>query len=176
MRERTWVILLTGDGADPHESQNYRVKNPSAEFAASPDRQALLKMTLSRARSIVPREQIAVVIDRAQKPYWGESLAMIPAEAGDLVDRGALWDSSIVAARALVLVGILRMCVPDLVDQMETAMAQGLDVRQRALTQLYARLPPVDLSRVWHKVPKRNAASSHRAPAVGRICLLDQIR
>jgi hypothetical protein len=134
MRERTWVILLTGDGADPHESQNYR--------------QALLKMTLSRARSIVPREQIAVVIDRAQKPYWGESLAMIPAEAGDLVARGALLDSSIVAARALVLVGILRMCVPDLVDQMETAMAQGLDVRQRALTQLYARLPPVDLSRV----------------------------
>ena len=80
MRERTWVILLTGDGADPHELQNDRVKNPSGEFAASPDRQTLLKMTLSRARSIVPREQIAVVIDRAQKPYWGESLAMIPAE------------------------------------------------------------------------------------------------
>jgi mannose-1-phosphate guanylyltransferase len=253
MRERTWVILLTGDGADPHESQIDRVKNPSGEFAASPDRQTLLKMTLSRARSIVPREQIAVVIDRAQKTYWGESLAMIPAAniiarpghrgsaievllailtilerdplariiampshhyvsnesaladslldaatptaqtrnnlaligikpevvntqsdyivpgrwfedgtrsllrivkpsgkilARDLVARGALWDSSIVAARALVLVGILRMRVPDLVDQMETALAQGLDVRQRALTQLYGRLPPVDLSHV----------------------------
>jgi len=210
-------------------------------------------MTLSRARSIVPREQIAVVIDRAQMSYWGESLAMIPAAnviarprhrgsaiemllailtilerdplariiampshhhvsnesaladslldaatptaqtrnnlaligikpevadtqsdyivpgrwfedgtrsllrivkpsgkilARDLVARGALWQSSIVAARALVLVGILRMRVPDLVDQMETALAQGLDVRQRALTQLYARLPPVDLSHV----------------------------
>jgi mannose-1-phosphate guanylyltransferase len=253
MRERTWVILLTGDGADPHESQNNRVKNPSGELAASPDRRTLLKMTLSRARSIVPREQIAVVIDGAQKPYWGESLAMISAAnviaqprhrgsatevllailsilehdplariiampshhyvgnesvlaeslldaatptaqtrnnlaligikpeaadnqsdyfvpgrwfedgtrsllrivkpsgkilARDLVARGALWNSSIVAARALVLVGILRMCVPDLVDQMETALAQGLDVRQRALTQLYARLPPVDLSDV----------------------------
>ena len=253
MRERTWVILLTGDGADPHESQNGRVKNPSGEIAASLDHRTLLKMTLSRARSIVPREQIAVVIDRAQKPYWDESLAMIPAAnvvaqpghrgsaievllailtiverdplariiampshhyvsnesaladslldaatptaqtrnnlvligikpevadtesdyivpgrwfedgtrsllrlvkpsakilARDLVARGALWDSSILAARALVLVGILRMCVPDLVDQMETALAQGLDVRERALTQLYARLPPVDLSRV----------------------------
>jgi mannose-1-phosphate guanylyltransferase len=253
MRERTWVILLTGDGADPHESQNDRVQNPSGEFAASPDRQTLLKMTLSRARSIVPREQIAVVIDRAQKPFWSDSLAMVPAAnviaqprhrgsaievllailtilerdplgriiampshhyvsnesaladslldaatptaqtrnnlaligikpevadtqsdyivpgrwfedgtrsllrfvkpsgkilARDLVARGALWDSSIVAARALVLVGILRMCVPDLVDQMETTLAQGPDVRQRALTQLYARLPSVDLSRV----------------------------
>jgi mannose-1-phosphate guanylyltransferase len=253
MRERTWAILLTGGGADPRESQNDRVKNPSGEFSASPDRQTLLKMTLSRARSIVPREQIAVVIDRAHKPYWGESLAMIPGEniiaqprhrgsatelllailtilerdplariiampshhyvrnegaladclldaatptaqtrnnlaligikpedadpesgyivpgrwfedgtrsllrivkpsgkisARDLDARGALWDSSIVAARALVLVGILRTCVPDLVDKMETALAQGLDVRQRALTQLYARLPRVDLSQV----------------------------
>jgi mannose-1-phosphate guanylyltransferase len=70
--------------------------------------------------------------------------------ARDLVARGALWDSSIVAARAPVLVGILRACVPDLVDQMETALARcdGADARQRALTQLYARLPSVDLSHV----------------------------
>jgi mannose-1-phosphate guanylyltransferase len=70
--------------------------------------------------------------------------------ARELVARGALWDSCIVAARAPVLVGILRACAPDLVDQMETALAQpdGADVRQRALTKLYARLPSVDLSRV----------------------------
>jgi mannose-1-phosphate guanylyltransferase len=256
-RERTWVILLTGGGTDPHESQIHRANKPSGEFAASPDRQTLLQMTLSRARSIVPREQIVAVIDRAQKHYWSESesLAMLPganvivqphhrgsaievllavltmlerdpwarvivmpahhyvsnetalasslldaatptaqtrnnlaiigikpeaaetesgyivpgrwfedgtrsvlrmvkpsakALARELVVRGALWDSSIVAARAPVLLGTLRMCVPDLVDQIETALAQGdgADVRQRALAKVYARLPSVDLSHV----------------------------
>jgi len=254
-RERTWVILLTGGGADTHESQDHRVNNSSDEFAAPHDRQTLLKMTLSRARSIVPREQIVVVIDRAQKHRWSESFAMLPGAnviaqphhrgsaievllaaltmlerdpsariiamptdhyvsnetalagslldaatptaqtrnnlaligitpdqpatepgyivpgrwfedgtrsvlrivkpsgevaAHDLVARGALWDSSIVAARAPALVGLLRACMPNLVDEIETALAQGdgADVRQRALARVYARLPLVDLSHV----------------------------
>jgi mannose-1-phosphate guanylyltransferase len=252
-RERTWVILLTAGGVDPREWKNGRVYNPAGEFAAPLDRRALLEMTLWRARSIVPREQIVAVIERAQDRYWSEPLATLPGEnlivqpchrgsaievllavltilerdplariiampslhyvsnetaladslldaaiptaqtrnnlaligikpeeadpepgyivpgrwfedgtrallrivkpsgkvsARDLVARGALWDSSIVAARALVLLGILRRRVPDLVDQMETALAQAADMRQRALTQLHARLPSVDLSHV----------------------------
>jgi len=255
-RERTWVILLTGGGADTHESQDHRVNNSSDEFAAPLDRQTLFKMTLSRARSIVPRDQIVAVIDRAQKLRWSESLAMLPGgnviaqphyrgsaievllaaltmlerdpsariiamptdhyvsnetalasslldaatptahtrnnlaligikpeqpatesgyivpgrwfedgtrsvlrivkpsgkvAASDLIARGALWDSAIVAARAPVLVGLLRACMPNLVDEIETALAQGesADVRQRALARVYARLPSVDLSYVF---------------------------
>jgi mannose-1-phosphate guanylyltransferase len=254
-RERTWVILLTGGGADTHEFQDHRVNNSSDEFAAPLDRQTLFKMTLSRARSIVPRDQIVAVIDRAQKLRWSESLAMLPGgnviaqphyrgsaievllaaltmlerdpsariiamptdhyvsnetalasslldaatptahtrnnlaligikpeqpatesgyivpgrwfedgtrsvlrivkpsgkvAASDLIARGALWDSAIVAARAPVLVGLLRACMPNLVDEIETALAQGesADVRQRALARVYARLPSVDLSYV----------------------------
>ena len=254
-RERTWVILLTGAGADPHESQDHRVNNSSDEFAAPLGRQTLFKMTLSRARSIVPRDQIVAVIDRAQKLRWSESLAMLPGgnviaqphyrgsaievllaaltmlerdpsariiamptdhyvsnetalasslldaatptahtrnnlaligikpeqpatesgyivpgrwfedgtrsvlrivkpsgkvAASDLIARGALWDSAIVAARAPVLVGLLRACMPNLVDEIETALAQGesADVRQRALARVYTRLPSVDLSYV----------------------------
>jgi mannose-1-phosphate guanylyltransferase len=254
-RERTWVILLAGGGADPPESQDQRVNNSSDDFAASLDRQTLFRMTLSRARSIVPRDQIVVIIDRAQKLRWSESLAMLPEEnvvaqphhrgsaievllaaltmlerdpsariiamptdhyvsnetalasslldaatptaqtrnnlaligikpeqpatgsgyivpgrwfedgtrsvlrivkpsgmaaAGDLMARGALWDSAIVAARAPVLVGLLRACMPNLVDEIETALAQGesADVRQRALTRVYARLPSIELSYV----------------------------
>jgi mannose-1-phosphate guanylyltransferase len=254
-RERTWVILLTGGGADTHESQDHRVNNSSDEFAAPLDRQTLFKMTLSRARSIVPRDQIVAVIDRAQKLRWSASLAMLPGgnviaqphyrgsaievllaaltmlerdpsariiamptdhyvsnetalasslldagtptahtrnnlaligikpeqpatesgyivpgrwfedgtrsvlrivkpsgkvAASDLIARGALWDSAIVAARAPVLVGLLRACMPNLVDEIETALAQGesADVRQRALARVYARLPSVDLSYV----------------------------
>jgi mannose-1-phosphate guanylyltransferase len=75
-----------------------------------------------------------------------------PAEASahELWARGALWDSSIVAARAVVFLSVLRARMPDLVDQMEMAMAQGdsSEARSGALTQLYARLPFVDFSRV----------------------------
>lgn len=249
------MILLTGGGADTHESQDHRVNNSSDEFAAPLDRQTLFKMTLSRARSIVPRDQIVAVIDRAQKLRWSASLAMLPGgnviaqphyrgsaievllaaltmlerdpsariiamptdhyvsnetalasslldagtptahtrnnlaligikpeqpatesgyivpgrwfedgtrsvlrivkpsgkvAASDLIARGALWDSAIVAARAPVLVGLLRACMPNLVDEIETALAQGesADVRQRALARVYARLPSVDLSYV----------------------------
>src|SRR5271163_4731420 len=62
--------------------------------------------------------------------------------------RGALWNTSIVAARAVVLLGVLRACMPDLVDQMEMALAHGdgSDMRSDALTQLYAGLPHVDFS------------------------------
>jgi mannose-1-phosphate guanylyltransferase len=70
------------------------------------------------------------------------------ASAREMWARGALWDSSIVAARAAVLLSVLRARMPDLVDQMEMALAQGdgSDVRADALTQLYARLPYVDFS------------------------------
>jgi mannose-1-phosphate guanylyltransferase len=70
------------------------------------------------------------------------------ASARALWARGALWNSSIVAARAVVLLSVLRARMPDLVDQMEMALAQGdgSDVRADALTQLYARLPYVDFS------------------------------
>jgi mannose-1-phosphate guanylyltransferase len=70
------------------------------------------------------------------------------ARARELVARGALWNSSIVAARGTVLLSILRAHLPDLVDQMETALARGDGPGGRAneLTQLYARLPSVDFS------------------------------
>jgi mannose-1-phosphate guanylyltransferase len=255
-RERTWVMVLAGGEADPHESQKGHVINPDRNRSrALLGRQSLLKMTLSRARSIVPGVRICLVIDRAQKRYWSGSLGKLsyanvivqpcnrgsavemllavlailerdpwarvvalpsdhyvndePALAGSLLDavtptaqtrnnvaligikpeeadpdlgyivpgrwfedgtrsvqrvvnssgkalahelvaRGALWDSSIVAARAVVLLSVLRARMPDLVDQMETALAQGdsPNVRVDALTQLYGRLPFVDFSHV----------------------------
>jgi mannose-1-phosphate guanylyltransferase len=72
------------------------------------------------------------------------------ASAGEMVARGALWDSSIVAARAVVLLNVLRACMPNLVNQMEMSLAHGEnpEVRADVLAQLYARLPSVDFSRV----------------------------
>jgi mannose-1-phosphate guanylyltransferase len=279
-RERIWVILLTGSGGDSHESRNERVKAPSGKFAPAPDQHVLLEMALLRARSIVPRQQIAVVVDRGQKRCRREPLAILPganvimepyhrgsapemllalltilerdplarvivmpshhhvgneaalaeslidaatptaqtrnnltligikperpdAESGyilpgrwfedgtrsvlritkpsatlsarQLVARGALWDSSILAARALLLLAIIRVSASDLVDQMETALAQGVDtdVRQRALTQLYGRLPSLDLAHVltqgteteYRVITSRACGWSNPAPA-----------
>jgi mannose-1-phosphate guanylyltransferase len=255
-RERTWVMVLAGGGADPHESQQGQLDDPDRRpFGALPGARSLLKMTLSRARLIVPNERICVVIDRAQKRHWNGALDRLsrgniieqpchrgsaveillavlailerdpwariiampshhyvdnepalarslldaanptpqtrnnltlvgikPEEADpelgyivpgrwfedgtrsvhrivnssgealarELVARGALWDSSIVAARAVVLLNVLRARMPDLVDQMEMARAQGdsPDDPAEALTQLYARLPSVDFSQV----------------------------
>jgi mannose-1-phosphate guanylyltransferase len=71
------------------------------------------------------------------------------ASASAMLARGALWDSSIVAARAIVLVNVMRACMPNLVNQMEMSLAHGEspEVRADALAQLYARLPSVDFSR-----------------------------
>jgi mannose-1-phosphate guanylyltransferase len=255
-RERTWVMVLTGGGASLHESQKGEVDDPDrGQLRALPGRPSLLKMTLSRARSIAPSERICVVVDRTQQRHWSASLDKLPggnvivqpsqrgsavemllavlailerdpaariivmpsrhyvddepalasslldaanptaqtrnnltlvgikpeeadpelnyivpgrwfedgtrsvhriikpsgkALARELASRGALWDSSIVAARALVLLGVLRNRMADLVDQMETAPAQAdsADMRVSALTQLYARLPSVDFTHV----------------------------
>jgi mannose-1-phosphate guanylyltransferase len=72
------------------------------------------------------------------------------ASAFEMVARGALWDSSIVAARAVVLVSVMRARMPDLVDQMEMTVAHSdsPDAHASALAQLYARLPFVDFSRI----------------------------
>jgi mannose-1-phosphate guanylyltransferase len=255
-RERTWVMVLAGGAADRPESQNGHLNGPDrSQFRALPERRSLFKMTLSRARLIVPSERICALVDRAQKRYWSGSLArlsggnvivqpcnrgsaveillavltllerdpsarivalpsqhyvddepalastllevatptahtrnkltlvgikpedadpeltyIVPgrwfedgtrsvhrvvnssgkASAREMVARGALWDSSIVAARAVVLLSVLRARMPDLVDQMEMALAQGdsPEVRANALMQLYARLPSVDFSHV----------------------------
>jgi mannose-1-phosphate guanylyltransferase len=280
------VILLTGDGASSYGLQNGGVNDPAGRFAGPLHRRTLLELTLSlelalsRARSIVPFEQVVVVANRAHKHYWNETLSVLPGEnvivqpchrgsaievllgvltilerdpwariitmpshhyvndetalstsllnaltptaqtrnnlavigikperpdtessyivpgrwfedgtrsalrivvpsgktqARELAARGALWNSSIVAARASVLVGVFRMCVPDLVDQMETAMAQGdrNDVRQRTLSQLHARLPSVDLSHILAQcaetecrvITSRSCGWSNLAPA-----------
>ena len=292
-RERIWVILLTGDGANSQGLQNSRLDDPARRFGGPLHRRTLLdltlslELTLSRARSIVPFEQVVVVANRAHKHYWGDILAVLPREnvivqpshrgsaievllavltilerdpwarivtmpshhhvndetalaaslldaltptaqtrnnlavigikperpdtdssyivpgrwfedgsrsvlrivipsgekdARELAARGALWNSSILAARAPVLVGTFRRCVPDLVDQMETAMAQGdrNDVRQRALTQLHARLPSVDLSHILAQCAKaecrlitsRSCGWSNLAPAQHSAALL----
>jgi mannose-1-phosphate guanylyltransferase len=72
-----------------------------------------------------------------------------PATARALIGAGALWNSFIFAARGPALLGLMRERMPEIVDQMSTALARDarLGSGGRALRELYAELPIVDFSR-----------------------------
>jgi mannose-1-phosphate guanylyltransferase len=73
--ERTWVLVLAGGGADSPESLDGYLSNPGrypvADLLKPP---SLLRMTLSRARVIAPRERIWLLVNRAQKHDSDDSL------------------------------------------------------------------------------------------------------
>jgi mannose-1-phosphate guanylyltransferase len=143
------IVVLPGH----HYVHNESALASSLLDAATPTAQTRDKLTLVGIKPEDADEELSFI----QPGRWFEDgtrsvhrIVHSPgkASARALWARGALWNSSIVAARAVVLLSILRACMPDLVDQMEMALAQndGSDVRAGALTQLYARLPHVDLS------------------------------
>lgn len=63
--------------------------------------------------------------------------------ATDLIAAGALWNSFVFAADVSTLIALVRTSYPEVVDDMETALARGPE----ALAALYERLPAIDLSR-----------------------------
>jgi mannose-1-phosphate guanylyltransferase len=69
--------------------------------------------------------------------------------ARHLIRRGALWNSFIFGAHGPALLGLLRARLPQLVDDMSTALARErqLGARSQALDALYEQLPQVDFSR-----------------------------
>lgn len=69
--------------------------------------------------------------------------------ARELLRAGALWNSFIFAACAPALLGMLRRLQPEIVENMETAIARDarLGARSIALEEVYAELPAVDFSR-----------------------------
>lgn len=71
------------------------------------------------------------------------------AVARDLIARGAVWNSFILAAHGTTVVGCMREHYPEIVNGMITALAQELacGTNAGALDDFYARLPTVDFSR-----------------------------
>jgi mannose-1-phosphate guanylyltransferase len=123
--------------------------------AATPTAQTRNKVVLVGVHPDEPDPELAYIVPGRWFEDGTRSVHCVvnasdKASARAMVARGALWDSSIVAARAIVLLNVLRACLPNLVNQMEMSLAHGEspDVRADALAQLYARLPSVDFSRV----------------------------
>jgi mannose-1-phosphate guanylyltransferase len=63
--------------------------------------------------------------------------------AAELIAGGALWNSFVFAADVSTLVALVRARFPEVVDDLETALARGAD----AVASLYERLPAIDFSR-----------------------------
>jgi mannose-1-phosphate guanylyltransferase len=75
LRGGSWVIVLAGGVADSSKSRNDYINGPGRNrFGAPPERPALLKMTLVRARAIAPPERICVLVDRPRKGIWSGSV------------------------------------------------------------------------------------------------------
>ena len=69
--------------------------------------------------------------------------------ARSLLKKGALWNSFIFAGAGPALLGMLRKRMPEIVEQIQTALARDAceGAQSNALADLYAELPSVDFSR-----------------------------
>ena len=69
--------------------------------------------------------------------------------ARQLIAQGALWNSFIFAAHGTTLLGLMRQRMPQIVEDMATALARDalLGRGAYALRELYERLPTIDFSR-----------------------------
>lgn len=67
--------------------------------------------------------------------------------AQSLIAAGAVWNSFIFVADGNMLLSLFRRRFPEIVDDMETALARDGDLGGEALTDLYTRLRDIDFSR-----------------------------
>lgn len=72
-----------------------------------------------------------------------------PTLARALIDRGAVWNTFILAARATALLGLYERRYPELVVEMRAAVRRELRTNSNgwAIGELYERLPEIDFSR-----------------------------
>lgn len=69
--------------------------------------------------------------------------------ARELIGAGGLWNSFIFAANGFAVLSLLRARLPEIVDDLDTAIARDASVRRGAVSvaELYEHLPDVDFSR-----------------------------
>jgi mannose-1-phosphate guanylyltransferase len=117
------------------------------ELQARPDSLVLLGISPDEADPelgyIVPRQATragAIAVDRfVEKPD--------AAVARSLIESGGVWNSFIFAADGNTLLSLFRRRCPEIVEDMQTALARDGDSGTEALTALYDELPDVDFSR-----------------------------
>jgi mannose-1-phosphate guanylyltransferase len=138
-----------------HYVDDERAMASSLLDAATPTAQTRNKLTLVGIKPAEADPELGYIVTGRWFEDGTRSVHRVVNGSGEvrareLVARGALWNSCIFAARGTVLLSILRARLPELVDQMETALARGDGPGGRAneLTRLFARLPSVDFSQV----------------------------
>ena len=89
--ERTWALVPAGGGADPPELPEGLGSNPDGhQCGGLLQPQSLMKMTPLRARVIVPRERIVLLVNRARECDLSGSLKTL--SYGDVIVQPATVD------------------------------------------------------------------------------------
>jgi mannose-1-phosphate guanylyltransferase len=70
-----------------------------------------------------------------------------PATALRLIEAGGVWNSFIFAAHGSAVLSLVRERAPDIVDDLETAVARDAQAPSLAVRDLYEHLPQIDFSR-----------------------------
>ncbi|HSC09278.1 MAG TPA: sugar phosphate nucleotidyltransferase [Steroidobacteraceae bacterium] len=70
-----------------------------------------------------------------------------PAAAHRLIEAGGVWNSFIFAAYGSAVLSLVRERAPDIVDDLETALARDAQGPSLAVSDLYEQLPQIDFSR-----------------------------
>jgi mannose-1-phosphate guanylyltransferase len=80
MSEHLWVLVLAaGDGSRiRHLTTDAKGRSVPKQYASFNGEASMLRKTLDRAESIVPRERVAVVVARDHRDFWAEELTDLP--------------------------------------------------------------------------------------------------
>ncbi len=144
------IVFLPADHHVRDEVVLARALRHAALLAAGPNAGLVLL-------GIEPEEadpELGYIVPGRMLPDGSRSVAQFVekppvAQARELLERGALWNSFIFAGGASALLGMFRARMPGAVDAMATAIAQDDYSRSgsSALGALYDTLPGVDFSR-----------------------------
>ncbi len=108
MANRTWAIVLAGGEGNRLRRLTTTQSGVTVpkQFCSLAGGASLLRQTIERAASLVPRDQIVVVVSASHRAFWREELADIPREnvVVQPVNRGTA---------AGILLPALRVCRED---------------------------------------------------------------
>lgn len=144
------VLLLP---SDHHVSDEVMLASAMRE-AQDQAARARDRVVLLGVRPDEPSPELGYIVPTALRPGGAVGVAEFvekpsPALASELLERGALWNTFIVAASASALLQLYRSRYADLVERLQWAVSRDAGSPQvgEAAARAYADLPVVDFSR-----------------------------
>ncbi len=145
------VVLITPSDHGVRDDQRFR---QAVAQAAAVIRRGEAAMVLFGARATSPSADFGWIVPGALLPIAGgrcrevlEFVEKPPLDrAIDLFERGALWSTMVIVARASTVFTLYKERLPALADQFAAGLGRPARARGDFLRQAYARMPPCDFS------------------------------